>query len=90
MTIHVTEAKHVGGYKVEVTFSNGKKGVVDLETFLWGPVFEGLKGVSAFSRLRVDEEMQTIVWPDGTDMPPDIDPNYLYFLTIKNDIESQE
>lgn len=90
MFIHITDARYVGGYRVEVTFNNGRKGVADFEESLDGPVFEPLKDVSEFSKLRVNEEMQTIVWPDGTDMPPDMAPEYIYFLAFRDDLELQE
>jgi hypothetical protein len=81
MFLHVTDARYIGNYKVEVTFNNGQKGVADLSDALIGPVFEPLKEKSVFSQLRVDEELETIVWPNGVDLAPE----YLYFQSFKDE-----
>lgn len=86
MFLHVTEARYLEGYKVELTFNDGRKGVADLSEALKGPVFEPLKDISAFSQLRVDEELQTIVWPNGADLAPE----YIYFQVFKGSPEFQE
>ena len=70
MFLHVTEARYLESYKVEVSFNDGKKGIADLSAALKGPVFEPLKDLSVFSQLRVDEELETIVWPNGADLAP--------------------
>ena len=86
MFLHVIEAKYVEGYKVEVSFNDGRKGIVDLSVALTGPVFEPLKEVSAFSQLRVDRELETIVWPNGADLAPE----FIYFQTFRDAPELQE
>ena len=46
---------------------------VDLEGELWGPMFERLRAdPELFRRVRVDEELGTIVWPNGADRDPDV------------------
>ncbi len=86
MFLHITEAKYIGEYKVEVSFNNGRKGVADLSNALKGSIFESLKDKSKFSSLRVDEELETIVWPNGADMAPE----YIYFQAFKDDPSLQE
>lgn len=78
MFLHITEAKCLDGYKVEVSFNDGSKGVADLAAALKGPVFEPLKDLSEFRRLRVDEELETIAWSNGADLAPE----YVYFLAF--------
>jgi len=85
MFLHVIEAKYIEGYTVEVSFNDGRKGIVDLSVALKGPVFEPLKEVSAFSQLRVDQELETIVWPNGADLAPE----YIYFQAFRNTPELQ-
>lgn len=80
MFLHVTEARHLEGYKIEVSFNNGKKGIADLSAVLKGPVFEPLREVSAFSQLYVNEELETVVWPNGADLAPE----YIYFQAFRN------
>lgn len=67
----VREAKYVEGYKVWVQFNDGKAGIVDLSEELWGPVFEPLKDVSTFKKLRVHPELETLSWPNGADFAPE-------------------
>lgn len=64
-------AKHLGGYRIEVCFVDGKRGVIDLEGELWGEVFEPLRDIALFRRFRFDEELETIVWPTGADLAPE-------------------
>ena len=86
MFLHVTEARYIEGYKVEVSFNDGKTGIADLSAALKGPVFEPLREQSAFSQLRVDEELETIVWPNGADLAPE----YIYFQAFRNNPELQQ
>ena len=85
MFLHVTNARYVEDYKVQVSFNNGREGVADLVSVLKGPVFESLKKKSVFSAFRVDKELETIVWPNGADVAPE----YIYFQAFKNDPELQ-
>lgn len=85
MFLHVTEARYIEGYKVEVSFNDGKTGIADLSAALKGPVFEPLQDLSAFSQLRVDEELETIVWPNGADLAPE----YIFFQAFRNRPELQ-
>ena len=83
MFLHITNAEYIGDYKVKVTFSSGRTGVADLSSTLKGPVFEALQNKSLFSKLKVDEELETIVWPNGADIAPE----YIYHLAFKDDVE---
>ncbi len=85
MFLHVTNAKYIEDYKVEVSFNNGRKGVADLIGALKGSMFESLKNKSVFSSFTVDEELETIVWPNGADLAPE----YIYFQAFKNEPELQ-
>ncbi|KAB2936268.1 MAG: DUF2442 domain-containing protein [Candidatus Contendobacter sp.] len=79
MILHVTKAKYLEGYRVEVSFNDGKTGTVDLSQSLTGTVFGLLKDIKVFSQLKVDKELDTIVWPNGADLAPE----YLYFQAFK-------
>jgi len=86
MILHISKAKYLEGYKVEVVFNNGQSGVADLADALTGPVFTPLKDTSLFSQLSVDDELETIVWPNGADLAPE----YAYFQAFRNRAELQE
>jgi len=81
MFLHITEAKYIKDYMVEVSFNNGRKGVANLSDALKGPVFESLKNKSNFSSFTVDEELETIVWSNGADLAPE----YVYFQAFKKE-----
>ncbi|MEY2720352.1 MAG: hypothetical protein RLZZ273_1718 [Bacteroidota bacterium] len=67
----VTSATYVDGYRIELVFTDGSRGIVDLETLLWGEVFSPLIDTTAFRAFHVDCELGTIVWPNGADVAPD-------------------
>jgi Protein of unknown function (DUF2442) len=67
----VVDARHAGGYRVWLRFADGLSGVLDLGSELWGPMFEPLKAVTEFAKLRVDDDLDTIVWPNGADLSPE-------------------
>jgi hypothetical protein len=85
MFLHVTEAKYLEGFRVELSFNDGRRGIADLSETLHGPVFEPLRDESLFARLKVDEELETVVWPNGADLAPE----YLYYQAFKQDPELQ-
>ncbi len=69
--LEVKSAKHAGGYRVWVDFSNGESGVVDLEPDLWGPVFEPLRAPQKFAQFRVSEVLHTLACDNGADLAPE-------------------
>ena len=71
MLIDVIETKHVRDFTVWVRFEDGTEGEVDLSAELYGPIFEPLREVSFFKRVRVNPELGTIEWPNGADLAPE-------------------
>ena len=60
-------------FQVRLGFTDGTERVIDLAPYLNGPVFEPLKqDREVFRSVRVDEELGTIVWPNGADICPDV------------------
>lgn len=59
----VTKAKYVRDYLVEVKFNDGTKKVIDLESWLTGPIFRPLRSKTYFKKFFVDGP--TIAWPNG-------------------------
>lgn len=85
MFLHVTKAKYLRDFQIEVNFNDGRQGTVDLTDTLQGPMFEPLKDVSLFAQLSLDGELETIVWPNGADLAPE----YLYFRAFEQEPELQ-
>ena len=71
----VRAVEHLGGHRLRLTFADGLIGDVDLaDRFAGslGPMFEPLRDVAYFAQVVVDEELGTIVWPNGADLAPDV------------------
>jgi hypothetical protein len=86
MFLHITEAKYIEDYRVEVSFDNGCKGIVDLSDVLKGTVFEPLRDKKRFSQLKIDPELETIAWPNGADLAPE----YVFFRAFKDEPKYQD
>lgn len=72
-TARIVSVEPLEGFALRLAFDDGTERVVDLEGELWGPVFEPLReNPELFRQVRVDEELGTIVWPNGADMDPDV------------------
>ena len=71
MDYDVLEARSLGGYRVWLRFQDGTEGEIELESRLWGPVFEPIKNLDLFRQFRVDPISQTLVWPNGADLAPE-------------------
>jgi hypothetical protein len=71
--IFIRSVKPLENFRVRLVFSNGEEKEVGLEMLLRGPIFEPLLyDPELFRAVRVDEELGTIVWPNGADMDPDV------------------
>ncbi len=57
--------------KYRLRFNDGAEGVVDLSDCLEGEVFEPLKDEARFKAFRIDPDIETVVWDNGTDMAPE-------------------
>ena len=86
MFLHIAKAKYFSDYKIKVEFNNGRKGIADLSSILKGAIFEPLKEKALFAKLKVDEELETIVWDNGADVAPE----FVYYQAFKDDPELQE
>lgn len=69
----IRSVEPLDGFVLRLSFDDGTKRDVDLEGELWGPMFEPLRAnADLFRQVHVDEELGTIVWPNGADMDPDV------------------
>lgn len=68
----ITDVRVVGLNAVELTFSDGVKKVVNLEAVLHGEMYGPLQNPALFKLVAVDQEVHTIVWPNGADFDPAI------------------
>lgn len=71
MFLHVTRVSYLQSYELELEFSDGIVKKVDLSRELYGEVFEPLKDPTFFKRVTLNEETNTIEWPNGADFAPE-------------------
>jgi Protein of unknown function (DUF2442) len=69
--VHVTSVEVVGDHCLRLRFEDGAEGDVDLADWRWSGVFKALADPSYFRQVRLDEDLGTIVWPNGADIAPE-------------------
>ncbi len=70
--IHVTDARHLGGYRLCVRFSDASEGEIDLADLVLNdkrPIVAALRDPAVFAAIRVN--MDTVVWDNGFDLAPE-------------------
>jgi len=60
----------IGPYMIRVQFDDQTEQVIDFEPILAGELYGPLRGRSLFDKVRIDPEVQTLVWPNGADFDP--------------------
>jgi Protein of unknown function (DUF2442) len=70
MLPRIVDARYAGGYRVWLRFADGVTGEVDLAAELSGSVFEPLRTIETFAKVRLDLDTDTIAWPNGADFSP--------------------
>lgn len=71
--VRVKAVEPLEEFLVKLTFSDETCKVKDLAPLLDGQIFEALKrDRELFRAVAVDEELGTIVWPNGADICPDV------------------
>ncbi|MCF8128449.1 MAG: DUF2442 domain-containing protein [Deltaproteobacteria bacterium] len=65
-------ATYIEGYKIEVTFEDGARGMVDFSKYLSkGGVFEKFKDKEFFKNFKINEELGVLTWADEIDIAPE-------------------
>lgn len=68
----VVLASYRGDYRIELTFDNGERGVVDFSPYLQrGGIFKKLRDISFFREFRINPELGTLTWADEIDVAPE-------------------
>jgi hypothetical protein len=68
--VRVTFVEVLDHYKLRFGFSDGSTRDVDLTGELRGPVFEPLADPGYFAQVQLDDQLGTVVWPNGADLDP--------------------
>jgi len=69
--VRVTSVEALDLFRLRLSFDDGSIREVDVEELLRGPIFEPLlKDPDLFRSVKVDDEVGTVVWPNGADLDP--------------------
>jgi hypothetical protein len=72
MYSEAVDVRYLEGYRVEVTFKSGEKGIADLSEFAArGRVFSQFLDHEYFRQVIVNKELGVLTWPDGVDIAPE-------------------
>ncbi|MGN6318708.1 DUF2442 domain-containing protein [Trinickia sp.] len=66
----VTTLKVLSGHRLEVSFADGLKGIVDMSKDKFSSVFAPLADESYFAQATICDGV--VVWPNGADIAPDV------------------
>jgi hypothetical protein len=73
MLVDIVRVHPLEGYRLELQFEDGVKGVVDVsQCVAFTGVFAPLRDPKEFTAVRVNAELGTISWPSGADLDPDV------------------
>ena len=71
LTPDITAAEVVRHGVLRLTFADGLSGEIDVLDRMRGPVFIDARTPDGFSKVEVDAETGTVIWPGGSDLAPD-------------------
>ena len=57
-------------YTLRVGFDDSTEQVIDFQPVLSGELFGPLRDLTVFNQVRIDPEVNTLVWPNGADFDP--------------------
>lgn len=60
----------VAPYTLRVSFEDAVKRTIGFGPVLAGELFGPLRDLDLFNQVRIDQEVQTLVWPNGADFDP--------------------
>jgi hypothetical protein len=68
---YVIDVTYLSDYKLKLRFDDDSVKIVDLKSYLDGPIFEPLKNIDFFRKVTVNPDIDTIVWPNNADFAPE-------------------
>ncbi len=72
MYYDVKSAQYCDGYKIRLSFEDGKGGVVDFQPYLHkGGVFEKFRDINFFKKFSINQEVGVLSWEGDIDIAPE-------------------
>jgi hypothetical protein len=60
----------VAPYTIRVRFDDDTEQTIDFQPVLAGELYGPLRDLDLFNQVKVDSEIETLVWPNGADFDP--------------------
>lgn len=67
----VTSFEIAGSYTLTIRFDDGVSRTIDFLPVLAGPMHGALIDLNLFTKVKIDPEVHTLVWPNGVDFDPE-------------------
>jgi hypothetical protein len=68
----VVSVKCLDDFRLELTFDDGKSGVLDCKPIIAkGGVFSALRNPQVFKKAQVNKELGVVTWDDDVDIAPE-------------------
>ena len=61
----------VAPYTLKIYFDDDTTQTIDFQPILAGELYKPLRDLAIFNQVRLDPEVQTLVWPNGADFDPE-------------------
>lgn len=75
----VKNIEYINEYKLLITFEDNSIKTVDFKDHLDGEIYSPLKDVEYFKTVKLNKDIDTIVWDNGADFSPD----FLYEIGVE-------
>jgi len=66
----VQSVRVIGPYTLEIGFDDDSKQTINFLPVLAGELYRPLRDQNIFNQVKVDPEVNTLVWPNGADFDP--------------------
>lgn len=67
-----TNVKYIDGYRLEVEFDTGEKGIIDLgDLSKEGGIFSRFSDIEYFKQVYINKELCVLTWPGDIDLAPE-------------------
>jgi hypothetical protein len=66
----VSSFEIVSAYTLRVLFNDNTEQTIDFQPILAGELYGPLRNLELFNRVQIDNEVETLVWPNGADFDP--------------------
>ena len=72
MHYNLVSAKHIGGHLLAVEFEDGRRGTVDVGTFIAkGGIFAKLADMEFFRKFQINRDFGVLSWGNEVDIAPE-------------------